>query len=189
MSYCDNSHCVCNVVRKIAAAQDEVASQKCDCCTTGCDQSMKDLLSPCPCPSGQLNRFSTIPFLLYCKGNCSLFVATGITRDQTDAEAPYEAFVTPIFRVKKLSKKGGCCATIELLAIEDNGNGGNGDNGNDGEEGLFSLESANDIADLINSQNITNFTATGVCINVDLSDFSGIQCLNPINPLPANNNP
>ncbi|MUK89466.1 spore coat protein [Ornithinibacillus sp. L9] len=100
--------CVCDVVRKIVKAQDEVAVVTNDnCCTTGCKQSIDQLLSPVNGPVD-----TTIPFLLYCKGDCDLFVATGIRDNNL-----FECVETAVFRAKKIDKD--CCAVLELLEFEE----------------------------------------------------------------------
>src|SRR5690625_7870735 len=72
--YCNQDQCVCSVVREIVDAQDEVSNDG-DCCSTGCDQSIRDLLSPA---RGKDNDYNTIPFALYCKGSCGPFVGSGV---------------------------------------------------------------------------------------------------------------
>ncbi|MFD2044259.1 CotY/CotZ family spore coat protein [Ornithinibacillus salinisoli] len=152
--------CVCEVVRKIVKAQDEVAAAANDnCCTTGCKQSIDQLLSPTVSPVD-----TTIPFLLYCKGDCDLFVATGVK-----GNAVYDCVETAVFRAKKIDK--GCCAVLELLEFEE------------APCPPHHHDKKASGCDLIVPPNTGNLVETGICITVDLHCFCAIQCLSPTTPL------
>ncbi|MFS0674763.1 CotY/CotZ family spore coat protein [Ornithinibacillus sp. 179-J 7C1 HS] len=167
MSCChgkQSGECVCDVVSKIVKAQDEVAAAQDNCCTTGCENSIEQLLSPTTVNG---NGPTTIPFVLYCKGDCDLFFATGLVQENTSLEC----IETPVFKAKKIKK--GCCAELELLEFDtDNGIG-------------LHHHSSKDKCNFIPQDATGNFIETGVCITVDLHCFCAIQCLNPVTPLPA----
>ncbi|MGF7016197.1 CotY/CotZ family spore coat protein [Ornithinibacillus bavariensis] len=156
-----SGECVCDVVRKIVRAQNEVAEAQDDCCTTGCEQSIEQLLAPTTA-----NGPTTIPFLLYCKGDCDLFFATGVRPDNST----FDCIETPVFKAKKFKKN--CCVELELLEFETNGSGG-----------LLSSHQHNKDCSFIPSNTTGNFVETGVCITVDLHCFCAIQCLNPVTPV------
>ncbi|WP_084288100.1 CotY/CotZ family spore coat protein [Paucisalibacillus globulus] len=169
MSCCSNgknSDCVCHVVRKIVEAQNEVAAAQDDCCTTGCEQSIKQLLSPST--GGNGNGPTTIPFLLYCKSACDIFIARGI-RD--NSPSGFECVETPIFKAKKL--KHGCCVEVELLDFEYQPS----------ESFTPPNHPPNNNCGII-PVGANQLVETGICITLDLDSFSGIQCLNPTTPLP-----
>lgn len=169
MSCCSHgkhsSECVCDVVRKIVLAQNEVAAAQDDCCTTGCENAIEQLLSPTTVPT---NGPTTIPILLYCKGDCDLFFATGIAQNNSG----FDCVETPVFRAKKFKK--GCCVELELLEFDTQGNGHN-----------LLGHSKKDMCHFIPSNATGDFVETGICITVDLNNFTGIQCLNPVTPIAA----
>lgn len=179
MSYCDGINCVCRKVREIAAAQDQVNGNNNGVCDTSCDRSIADLLSPAA--NNNMNGNTTIPFALYCKGDCGPFLGSGVYQGTTGANgATYFGCVeSPIFRVVGFEDEDGCCAQLELLlpATADGttpGATGDGDSA---------------ICPFFPGQTITDFQATGVCITVDLNNFHSIMCLDPIRPLSAANFP
>src|SRR5699024_11796 len=93
--------CVCNVVREIADAQEDVFEY---CCDTSCEQSISDLLGETEMSSG----YDTVPFILYCKDGCTPFKGYGAhPRHIGDVKASF------YFRVKKVDED--CCAIIEML--------------------------------------------------------------------------
>ena len=96
MSCCrdlDGEHCVCEVVKAINEVQMEVTQ---NACQMSCQQSIDKLLSPT-----FITDHDTIPFVLYCEGNCEAFEAIG------------NGFETIFFRVTDIDQN--CCATLELL--------------------------------------------------------------------------
>ncbi|UOQ43882.1 spore coat protein [Halobacillus salinarum] len=150
--------CVKDVVRAIIDAQDEVADR--DCCSTGCDQSIAELLSP----SGTNgNNATTIPFLLYC--DCKPFIGTGLVRDN----GTYDCIETPVFKACKFVEGSDTCVQLELLQpVYDASVSQNCVR----KDGLCSL-----------LEGVTDFYSTRVCITVDLNCFCAISCLDPIRPL------
>ncbi|RPF51152.1 CotY/CotZ family spore coat protein [Aquisalibacillus elongatus] len=167
---CKNNKCVCKTVRKIAEAQDEVAGLTDDNCDVSCKQSVRDLLSP----TANGNGNDTVPFILYCKGTCHPFFGSSILQGTTGGggggRSVLRCFESPIFRVSKVKKN--CCAEIELLLPVSQGGstpGGGGDT----------------VCDFFPGNSIATLQRTGLCITVDLCDFSGIACLEPTRPRPV----
>ncbi|WP_047983045.1 CotY/CotZ family spore coat protein [Ornithinibacillus californiensis] len=181
MSCCSHGkqsgECVCDVVRKIVRAQNEVAAAQDDCCTTGCENSIEQLLSP---TTANGNGPTTIPFLLYCKGDCDLFFATAVARNggtpaaaAANGNGVFDCVETPVFKAKKFKK--GCCVELELLLFE---------TANGSHTPLFNTPSTN--GDCFIPANTTgNFVETGICITVDLHCYCAIQCLDPVTPVVA----
>lgn len=171
MSCCSHGkqsgECVCDVVRKIVLAQNEVADAQDDCCSTGCSQAIDKLLNPTTIsPDGP----TTIPFLLYCKGDCDLFFATGV-KNNNGAAAGTGAFTcveTPVFKAKKFKK--GCCVELELLKF-------------DTDPGCIVGHKGHTDHCFIPPNTTGDFIETGICITVDLHCFCAIQCLDPVTPI------
>lgn len=94
-------NCVCNVLKEIANAQEDIFEY---CCDTSCEKSISDLLGESDARSG----YDTVPFILYCKDGCTPFKGYGAhPRNIGDMKASF------YFRVKKVDKN--CCAVIEML--------------------------------------------------------------------------
>ncbi|WP_102347932.1 CotY/CotZ family spore coat protein [Bacillus sp. Marseille-P3661] len=155
-------NCVCDVVRAIADAQNDVMD---NCCDVSCDRSIDKLLSPAS------NDLDTVPFILYCDG-CKPFKAFGVDfqnnrRNGNNNNIKFECVESFLFRVKSVDED--CCALLELLAFADGDNNGKGGGGKDKDE--------MDPCDQINNQELDDLVATGICITVDLSCFCAITCL------------
>ncbi len=160
----DTSNCVCDVVRAIADAQNEVVENVCD---VSCERSIESLLDP-----AAANDLNTVPFILY--GNdLNPFKAFGIDfkRNKNNMNNPqFECVESFVFRVKTVDED--CCAVIELLAFGADGNqgGGGGGGGNKNKDG-------DNPCDQVDGQKLEDLVATGICITVDLSCFCAITCL------------
>lgn len=174
--------CVCGIVREIVRAQDEVAGANANgCCSTGCDQAIRNLLSPIAA-NGNGNGPTTIPFALYCKGDCEPFIGSGVFSAPVGGSGmtALRCVKTPIFRAKKFvdkdkdREKDKCCVQLELLLPITMGGSTPGPSG-DGTQ----------ICDYFPGNSIRNLQATGICLTVDLNCFCGIVCLDPITPRPA----
>ncbi|MFG6115322.1 CotY/CotZ family spore coat protein [Halobacillus sp. MO56] len=165
----DFDTCVCDTVREIVRVQNEVAGAD-DCCSTGCEQSIQDLLSP----TTNGNGATTIPFFLYCKGNCKPFIGSGVFQSPIGGSGmtALRCVQTPIFRAKKFVDEDECCVQLELLLPVTQGGSTPGERG----DTVCSYFPGNSIRDL---------QATGICITIDLDCFCGIACLSPTTPLPA----
>lgn len=181
----NGENCVCNVVREIVIAQNEVDDNNNGngCCTTSCEQSIRDLLSPSQNGNGGMNGPTTVPFILYCKGTCEPFIANGVYRDTVPgSDASYfNCLESPIFRAKEFvsDDNNECCVKLELLAPVNS----NGD---------VTFERGDEVCDFFSStggERARNFIATGICITVDLHSYNAIQCLSPITPLPSSQFP
>lgn len=104
----DGDNCVCEVLRAVADAQDEVAGTDTDC-DVSCHRSIRDLLA-----GAQDNELDTIPLILYC-GDCAPFEGFG-ARTTNGTLTCISSF---IFRVNSVDDD--CCAKLELLTTNVNG--------------------------------------------------------------------
>ncbi|GAB2532819.1 CotY/CotZ family spore coat protein [Gracilibacillus alcaliphilus] len=110
----DNKHdemndCVCDVVRAIADAQDNVVEQHCD---VSCSQSIKNLVSPI-----RSTGLDTVPFILYNKKGQPF---KGFGAEIEGSSYRFECFSSFIFRVNEVNDD--CCATLELLVFDNQDN-------------------------------------------------------------------
>lgn len=156
----DKDGCVEDVLRRVAAAQDEVDGD--DDCDVSCHRSIQELLAGAVSPA----NFDTIPLILYC--GCDPFLGTGIrtiTRGSSTTQA-LQCIESFFFRVTSVDDG---CAKIELLSTRRTGN----------QQGF------DQPCDQITGNN-TEFFRTGICITVDLSCFCAVVCLDPVatSPLP-----
>lgn len=162
--------CVCDVVQQIVAAQDAVIDN--DCCTTSCERSIQQLLSPQVTPVTN----TTIPFILYCK-DCEPFIGSGVFEEQLGATPNtfFDCVETPIFRAKQFVEGSECCVQLELLLPVTEGGVAPGPTN----------DSVSDVCRFFPGNSIRDFRATGICLTVDLNCFCSIACLTPITPLPV----
>ncbi|AIE59848.1 CotY/CotZ family spore coat protein [Bacillus methanolicus] len=161
-----NRNCVKETLKQILKAQNK-AKEKDDCCKISCKHSIDELLGK----SCTKTKKNTIPFILYCKGDCDPFKATGITaisREHHSKKKKFVCFETFIFRIKDLDDK---CAVLELLVFKF-------------EKKDHKVSCTNCKADHVSSpccqvdwEDVDDLVKTGVCINVDLSCFCAITCL------------
>ncbi|TLS35359.1 CotY/CotZ family spore coat protein [Pseudalkalibacillus caeni] len=158
-----NNGCVCDVLTQVLAAQEETQAAG---CTQGCFES---IISPTEVGP------ETIPFMLKGKDN-SLHFELGFPTDREGNIT--ECFATIFFRINEVFDN--CCATIELLAAYEGGDlvplfgPGNSPTGN--------TTRAINIDPLCSSNQGAGFDTlvrTGVCAQVDLNCFCGVQCLSP----------
>src|SRR5699024_6870277 len=94
-------NCVCDILREIVEAQNDVIE---NCCSTSCEQSISDLLGETDAGNG----LDTLPVILYCKDSCKTFQGFGANPDDIG-----EMTSSFYFRVKKVHED--CCAVEELL--------------------------------------------------------------------------
>jgi len=165
--------CVCTVVKDIVEAQDAVTTND-DCCTTSCEQSIEQLLSPKVAGAGVVN--TTIPFILYCK-DCTPFIGSGVFEGELGASGNtfFGCVESPIFRAKRFVKGSDCCVQLELLLPVTEGGSTPGPTN----------RGVSDVCKFFPGRSIRDFQATGICLTVDLNCFCGITCLDPITPIPA----
>ncbi|MFC3039961.1 CotY/CotZ family spore coat protein [Virgibacillus xinjiangensis] len=167
-----DSHCICDVVKEIVKAQKEIEE---DYGSGDCYSSIQQLRGAAHGP-----RNTTIPFLLYNQGSDKPFKGAGVFRAPMSKRKDhfFGSVESPIFRARKFSDK--CCVNLELL--------------------LPVTEKCNVLMpDKHHSDNISSyfptddrvidFQATGICITVDLENFTGITCLDPVTPIPADETP
>ncbi|RFU69226.1 spore coat protein [Peribacillus saganii] len=162
----DTKNCVCDTLAAVAAAQDMVDNN--NGCDASCEIAIGELKGEV---LGATTLFDTIPLLLTC--GCEPFSATGALRNVMDNQNQplYDVFQSFLFRVNEVDTDT-CCATLELLSIE-NGNGGGGNQQNNAKflefEDFFK-----------NLQRATTIVRTRICITVDLNCFCAVTCLPPV---------
>lgn len=163
----NDSFCVCEVIRKIAAAQNEVRDRK-----RGCEQSIQELMT-----TKKKYTHTTIPFILYKKGDIKPFIASSVVQIPIEGfgeESYYKCIESPIFKVKSVHNDQTCCATLELLRPVNS-------------NGFPVKDQGEELCDFFQDKTpckTVHFRETGICLTIDLSHFSGITCLAPITPLP-----
>lgn len=161
----DGDNCVCEVLRAIADAQDEVDVD--NDCDVSCDRSIRELLAGVQTPT---NGLDTIPIILYC-GDCAPFEGFGARiRPNGGGTQMLDCFRSFFFRVSSVDND--CCAKLELLTTR------GGENNNQ------------DPCDQIQTGGSRNeFFRTGICITVDLDCFCAVTCLDPVEGLPLSSLP
>lgn len=103
----DTGSCVCNVLKDIARAQQDVIES---CCDTSCERAISDLLGETEVRNG----LNTVPVLLYCSEGCKPFKGYGAHSGSIGCiESSF------YFRVKSVSDD--CCAVLELLRDPNDG--------------------------------------------------------------------
>lgn len=175
-------HCVGDVVRRILDAQRKAADESDYGCTTSCDRSIDDLLSP---SRRGPSRHTTIPFMLTCKDGCSTFFGSGFTDHGHHRHRHFHCIESPIFKVRGFVRGSKNCARIELLKPvyhheHDHDHGPREDD--DLTDYHHGNHSNNSVCGYFGGRPIKNFCHTGVCITVDLDCFCGISCLDPVTP-------
>lgn len=186
-----DSHCVIDVVKGIVKAQHKVAEASEDTCTTSCDRSIADLLSPAR-ENGNRSRHNTIPFMLFCKSSCKPFVGSGVLR----SDERFRCIESPVFRAKGFVGRSETCVRLELLTpVRSRGSSGgshgqtkDGDANDLGgqrdkhghEQGCDCGCGSRSACDFFPSSGVRSFRATGICLTIDLHAFFGITCLDPI---------
>ncbi len=160
MSCSKGENCVCDKLKEIARVQ---ASLMEDCCDVSCDRSINDLLGTAP-----VSNNNTVPFMLFCKGDCKPFKGFGVKREMTGGNTFLNCFEGFIFRVKKVDDD--CCALIEILEPSTS------------DASAASEKCASkDPCDSFPGKSIRSLEATGVCLTVDLNCFCGVSCLPAVN--------
>ena len=144
----DTGNCVIDVLREIDKVQSAVEDD--DCCRTGCDQSINDVLGE---TDTRPRRKDTVPIILYTKDGKPFkgFGARRLPNGTCD-----NIVASFIFRVKKIDNHD--CAVLELLLKD------------------MEKTGPNDLVDPTN-QSCQNLRATGICITVDLHCFCHVTCL------------
>ena len=161
----DGDNCVCEVLRAVADAQDEVDVD--NDCDVSCHKSIQELLAGAQTPTTDLD---TIPLILYC-GDCAPFEGFG-TRIRTNGGGPQmlDCFNSFFFRVTSVDDN--CCAKLELLATR----GGE-------------PEDSSPCGQIRTGGSRNEFFRTGICLTVDLDCFCAVTCLDPVAALPLSSLP
>ncbi|WP_226037634.1 CotY/CotZ family spore coat protein [Aquibacillus saliphilus] len=162
----DSEHCVCDVVRAIADAQEDVIDQTCD---VSCVRSINNLVAPVTA-----NNLDTVPFILYGK-DLQPFRAFGADIEMNGGTPEFDCTESFIFRVKEVSENDDCCAVLELLSFDDEQPDQPGDV--DGAEGDDTP------CEQIDGEEVNDLNRTGICITVDLKCFCAITCLPAVSVL------
>ncbi|KKE79952.1 spore coat protein [Bacilli bacterium] len=144
----DSGNCVADILRDIVDAQNDIVE---NCCDTGCEQSIGDLLGE----TDNGNGLDTVPVILYC--DCKPFKGFGAERKTKHGHFGMGEIVSSfVFRVKSVDKDN--CAVLELLLSDGQGCG---------------HDSLKDPTDQVTKK----LEATGICITVDLDCFCHVTCL------------
>lgn len=149
----DTGNCVCDILKEIADAQNDVVE---NCCDTSCERSISDLLGD----TESANGLDTVPVLLYCKGDCAPFKGYGV-----HPEEMWDVVSSYYFRVKRVDDD--CCATLELLL----------DPGYDRDEHDHDHHQHCDNPSDPCEQDTKCLRATGICITADINCFCMVTCL------------
>ncbi|GAA0493971.1 spore coat protein Y [Salinibacillus aidingensis] len=152
-----DDNCVCDVVRAIADAQDDVTDELCD---VSCERSINSLVSPV-----SRNNLDTVPFILYGK-DLKPFKGFGADIQGAGINALFDCIESFVFRVNEVGDD--CCAVLELLTCD-------GDPDQAGDQ--HGAKCDEDPCDQLNGLNVNDLERTGICITVDLDCFCAITCL------------
>lgn len=166
--------CIVKTLQKIIKAQNKVLEKTKDCCLTSCRCSVTDLLLATPTDN---NAYNTIPVMLTCKSTCQPYFGTGIFTEESDANTQiFQCVTSPILKAKAFDKNNNHCVVFEMLLPTDtDGNlilPENGDN---------SLG----VCDYFPNEGVNNFQETGICMTLDINNFLGITCLDPVRSYPS----
>ncbi|MGM8364362.1 CotY/CotZ family spore coat protein [Virgibacillus sp. W0181] len=156
--------CVCDVVRAIADAQEDVVDMACD---VSCSKSISNLLEPV-----SRNNLDTVPFILYGK-DLQPFKGFGADIQIKNGKPIFDCTESFIFRVKEVSDD--CCAVLELLTFDAVEPSKPGDQ--DG------AECNDDPCEQLDWKYVNDLNRTGICITVDLNCFCAITCLPAVSVL------
>ncbi|MGN1401540.1 MAG: CotY/CotZ family spore coat protein [Bacillus sp. (in: firmicutes)] len=162
--------CVLSTLLSVAEAQERVE----DDCRTGCQQAIDELNG-----RQKIKGFDTIPVLLTC--NCNPFSGVGAHRSYS-GERMFHLIRSFLFRVSEVDEGTGC-AILELLKPVSF-------HGHDFEESSREEEREHHHEECFTSpfdefldklNDAKKIIRTGICITVDLTNFTSVTCLPPIN--------
>ncbi|WP_163102995.1 CotY/CotZ family spore coat protein [Peribacillus alkalitolerans] len=171
----DSNDCIVDTLAAIADAQDRVDDRD-DKCRTSCDMSIDELVSP---TRSRRNPFDTIPVLLTVEGQP--FEGVGARRDRNGCGI-FDVVRSFLFRVNDVDEKNGC-AQLELLELDpcDNGSDDDDDDRLGGRRWAIPVDIVTDFDRfLFRLDNAERVIRSGVCITVDLDDFTSVSCLPPV---------
>ena len=183
-NYYENDACIIDTVRRILNAQREAVEDLSRGCSTSCDQSIEDLLSPQR--DRKPTRHTTIPFMLICNDSCKPFVGSGFVNRNRDGSRrnQFECIESPVFKVRGFERGSNSCVKLELLLPVGGRRDDNVHSQEDVERTRYDGHQRGSLCDVYGNRRIVNFRETGLCITVDLNCFCGITCLDPITPEP-----
>ncbi|ETT87770.1 CotY/CotZ family spore coat protein [Viridibacillus sp. FSL R5-0477] len=156
MEKCHNdSKCVKKTLEKILHEQRNVRKKKNDNCEFSCQSPLGELFKP--------NKNNTIPFILYC--NCEAFKVEGVTTcfDDCSKKEKFVCFLTFIFKIVELKDD---CVVLELLKFK-----------NHNKCVANTKDHICSPCCQLDCEDVEDLISTCVCITVDISSFTGIQCL------------
>lgn len=154
-------NCVEDVLAAILKAQRKVKNEH--ECKTSCKQSIDDLLGE----KKKKPKKNTIPFILYC--NCKPFKGTGVSTYSChhSKNKKFKCVETYVFKIKDLK---GSCAVLELLTFKSHSK----------HSDKQSNSNVSSPCQQIDHKCVNDLMATGICINVDLSCFCAVTCLDAV---------
>ncbi len=151
-------NCIKETLSSILEAQKKAMER--DDCDHSCQESLKCLLG-----EKKKSRKNTVPFILFC--NCKPFKATGAKTYLTPSKKKKFVCITSfIFKIKDIK---GDCAVLELLTFKQKHSHHSKKRCNCGEFHSPCCQ--------LNDQHVDHLRKTGICINVDLSNFNAVTCL------------
>lgn len=177
-----SDNCVCSTLLAVAEAQDRVE----DDCISGCRQAIDELHG-----RTKIKGFDTIPVLLTIKGRP--FFAVGAVRKRNfQSDRLFDVEKSFLFRVSEVDGDT-CCATLELLETRGS-HGYKNHSSDDSDDSSSSSSRKTAFNSQANRSKTDDFEAflddledarkiirTGVCVTVDLKQFSSVSCLPPVN--------
>lgn len=165
-----SNDCVSSTLKSVAEAQERVE----DDCRSGCQQAIDELNGRI-----KLRGFDTIPVFLTC--NCQPFSGVGAHRSRSDNKL-FNLIRSFLFRVSDVDEETGC-ATLELLKPVRHDH--DHDDFSDGErekhdhhKECFDTAFDEFLHELSKAKKVVR---TGICVTVDLANFTSVSCLPPIN--------
>ncbi|WP_157950899.1 CotY/CotZ family spore coat protein [Peribacillus acanthi] len=171
-----SNDCVCDTLAAIADAQDRVDDRNDDSCRTSCNMAIEELVNPA---RTRRNPFDTIPVLLTC--GCEPFQGIGVRRDRGGCGI-FDVEKSFLFRVSEVDEDS-CCATLELLELDPcyTGSDENGTEALRGGGWAIPVDIITDFDKFLwKLKNTDRVLRTGICITVDLKNFTSVSCLPPV---------
>lgn len=158
-----NDNCVKQTLAKILAAQNRAASEQ--DCGFSCEASINQMRGK-PSHSGK----NTIPFILYDRNNKPFEAKGAVSYTDCCGAERLCTVKTFVFKVKQLKNS---CATIELLYFDR-------DESDEWMRECCCNPDGCTIECQIDNEKLECLAGTGVCLNINVSCFCGVQCLPPV---------
>lgn len=152
MESCQNKQCVKTILEKILHIQNKSKQTSKNRCPTVCDA-----------PLGGQALNITIPFILYC--HCKPFKVEGVTTvfDHCSGKEKFVCFSTYILTIIQIKSN---CAVFELLKFK---------HPHEPLANCGKIEATP--CHQLHAENVEDLISTGVCVTMELENFTGIQCL------------